>query len=152
MTNKTETQALEAFMSNPYDQLLGILNGSDDLENDCKLFVTRNQEILLAALATAGQQAQGGDVDIPSLHSKIDMDCEDEYGREITTQESVAIGTAMKLLGQQGFINTQQPEKDRVMELMAEALVYLRDENIFKDTAELYINHALSEYAKVKGE
>ncbi len=59
-------------------------------------------------------RADAVDVGIPSLHSKIDMDCEDEYGREITIEESIAIGTAMKLLSKQGYL-TQKPDDGMVL-------------------------------------
>jgi hypothetical protein len=43
-------------------------------------------------------------VDVEGLHSKIEMDVEDEYGKIITFQESQTIGKVLRLLQDQGYL------------------------------------------------
>ena len=102
MTDENVKEALE-FIDNEIDALQISIDNAETAGLSAGF---ENYEMLSHFKTIRAALSDGGEVDIPSLHSKIDMDCEDEYGREITIQESIAIGTAMKLLAQQGYIKT----------------------------------------------
>ena len=58
------------------------------------------------------------------LHSKIDMDIEDVYGRELTGAESILIGTCLRILKQQGHLRAKLPKIEGLTQQLIESKRY----------------------------
>ena len=73
------------------------------------------------------ERANHPPMDLASLHSKIDMDVEDELKIKITFDESVVIGAALKVLAAQGFLKTELSDKMRRLIIAARVVAYESD-------------------------